>query len=155
MDKSSYQLIYLTQVSVQLLMQVFLFLVQDLLHKLKLELAQFAELEAFAQFASDLDKATQNQLARGQRLRELLKQSQSAPLAVEEQVATIFTGVNGFLDVLEVSQVKTFLVELREYITTNKPKFGEIIRSTKTFTDEAQTILISAIQEHTEIFLSR
>jgi F-type H+-transporting ATPase subunit alpha len=123
--------------------------------KLKLELAQFAELEAFAQFASDLDKATQNQLARGQRLRELLKQAQSAPLSVEEQVATIFTGVNGFLDVLEVSQVKSFLIELREYILTNKPKFIEIVRSTKTFTDEAQTILKEAIQEHTEIFLSR
>jgi F-type H+/Na+-transporting ATPase subunit alpha len=123
--------------------------------KLKLELAQFAELEAFAQFASDLDKATQNQLARGQRLRELLKQAQSAPLSVEEQVATIFTGVNGFLDVLEVSQVKPFLIELREYITTNKPQFLEIVRSTKTFTDEAQAILKAAIQEHTEIFLSR
>lgn len=123
--------------------------------KLKLELAQFAELEAFAQFASDLDKATQNQLARGQRLRELLKQAQSAPLSVEQQVATIYTGVNGFLDVLEVAQVKTFLVELREYIVTNKPQFGEIIRSTKTFTDEAQNILKLAIQEYTEIFLSR
>ncbi|MCO5556923.1 hypothetical protein L7F22_010478 [Adiantum nelumboides] len=63
--------------------------------KLKLELAQSAELEAFAHFASDLDKTTQSQLARGQRLRELLKQSQSAPLSVEEQVATIYTGVNG------------------------------------------------------------
>jgi F-type H+-transporting ATPase subunit alpha len=123
--------------------------------KLKLELAQFAELEAFAQFASDLDKATQNQLARGQRLRELLKQAQSAPLSVEEQVATIFTGVNGFLDVLEVSQVKPFLIGLREYISTNKPQFLEIVRSTKTFTDEAQAILKAAIQEHTEIFLSR
>jgi F-type H+-transporting ATPase subunit alpha len=123
--------------------------------KLKLDLAQFAELEAFAQFASDLDKATQNQLARGQRLRELLKQAQSAPLSVEEQVATIFTGVNGFLDVLEVSQVKTFLVQLREYLINNKPQFFEIIRSTKTFTDEAQDILQLAIQEHTQIFLSR
>ncbi|KAL2224949.1 UNVERIFIED_CONTAM: ATP synthase subunit alpha, chloroplastic [Sesamum indicum] len=72
--------------------------------KLKLELAQFAELEAFAQFASDLDKATQNQLARGQRLRELLKQSQSAPLAVEEQIMTIYTGTNGYLDSLEIGQ---------------------------------------------------
>jgi F-type H+/Na+-transporting ATPase subunit alpha len=123
--------------------------------KLKLELAQFAELEAFAQFASDLDKATQNQLARGQRLRELLKQAQSAPLSVEEQVATIFTGVNGFLDVLEVSQVKPFLIGLREYIVSNKPQFLEIVRSTKAFTDEAQAILKAAIQEHTEIFLSR
>lgn len=66
--------------------------------KLKLELAQFAELEAFSQFASDLDQATQNQLARGARLRELLKQSQSSPLVVSDQVATIYTGINGYLD---------------------------------------------------------
>nr|AXZ97064.1 ATP synthase CF1 alpha chain [Callistopteris apiifolia] len=121
--------------------------------RLKLELAQFAELEAFAQFASDLDKATQNQLARGQRLRELLKQSQSSPLAVEEQVASIYTGVNGFLDVLEVEQVKRFLVQSREYLITNKPQFGEIIRSTKMFTEQAETLLKEAIKEHTELFL--
>ena len=121
--------------------------------KLKLELAQFAELEAFSQFASDLDKATQNQLARGQRLRELLKQSQAAPLSVEEQVATIYTGVNGYLDVIEVSQVRRFLTELRQYIVTNKPQFIEIIREKKTLTDEAQVILKEAIQEHTEAFL--
>lgn len=121
--------------------------------KLKLELAQFAELEAFAQFASDLDKATQNQLARGQRLRELLKQSQSSPLAVEEQVATIYTGVNGYLDLLEVDQVKKFLVQLREYLMTNKPQFAEIVRSTKIFTEQAENILKEAIKEHTELFL--
>nr|YP_009032809.1 ATP synthase CF1 alpha subunit [Osmundastrum cinnamomeum]AHA59542.1 ATP synthase CF1 alpha subunit [Osmundastrum cinnamomeum] len=121
--------------------------------KSKLELAQFAELEAFAQFASDLDKATQNQLARGQRLRELLKQSQSAPLAVEEQVATIYTGVNGYSDILDVEQVKRFLVQLREYITTNKPQFGEIIRSTKMFTEQAENIPKEAIKEHTELSL--
>lgn len=121
--------------------------------KLKLELAQFAELEAFAQFASDLDKATQNQLARGQRLRELLKQSQSAPLSVEEQVATIYTGVNGYLDVLETGQVKKFLVQLREYLTTNKPQFIEIIRSTKVFTEQAENILKETIKEYIELFL--
>lgn len=120
--------------------------------KLKLELAQFAELEAFSQFASDLDKTTQNQLARGQRLRELLKQSQSAPLSVEEQVATIYTGLNGYLDKIEVAKVRKFLSQLREYITNNKPKFLEIIQSTKTLTDEAETLLIEAIKEHTEIF---
>ena len=123
--------------------------------KLKLELAQFAELEAFAQFASDLDKATQNQLARGQRLRELLKQAQSSPLAVEDQVATIFTGVNGFLDNIAVSKVKSFLIGLREYLFNNHPKFGEIIRSTKTFNDEAQSILKLAIQEYRDIFGAR
>jgi F-type H+-transporting ATPase subunit alpha len=121
--------------------------------KLKLELAQFAELEAFSQFASDLDKATQNQLARGQRLRELLKQSQAAPLSVEEQVATIYTGVNGYLDVIEVPQVRRFLIELRQYIVTNKPKFLEIIREKKALTDEALALLKGAIQEHTEAFL--
>nr|YP_010211677.1 ATP synthase CF1 subunit alpha [Leptochilus decurrens]UBI43128.1 ATP synthase CF1 subunit alpha [Leptochilus decurrens] len=120
--------------------------------KLKLELAQFAELEAFAQFASDLDKTTQNQLARGQRLRELLKQSQSAPLSVEEQVATIYTGVNGYLDVPDVEQVKRFLVQLREYVVTNKPEFGEITRSTKVFTEQAEALLKEAIRESTEIF---
>lgn len=92
--------------------------------KLKLELAQFAELEAFAQFASDLDKATQDQLARGQRLRELLKQSQSAPLKVEEQIATISTGTNGYLDILDISQVIKLIVRLREYLIKNKPQFG-------------------------------
>nr|YP_010702056.1 ATP synthase CF1 alpha subunit [Asplenium incisum]WCL38342.1 ATP synthase CF1 alpha subunit [Asplenium incisum] len=121
--------------------------------KLKLELAQFAELEAFAQFASDLDKTTQNQLARGQRLRELLKQSQSAPLSVEEQVATTYTGVNGYLDVPEVEQVKRFLIQLREYVITNKPKFGEITRSTKVSTEQAETLLKEAIEDSTEIFL--
>ena len=121
--------------------------------KLKLELAQFAELEAFAQFASDLDKATQDQLARGQRLRELLKQSQSAPLKVEEQIATIYTGANGYLDPLEIGQVKKFLSQLRSYLKNNKPKFQEIISSTKTFTEEVEFLLKEAIQEQIELFL--
>nr|YP_009113671.1 ATP synthase CF1 alpha chain [Ceratozamia hildae]AFM54192.1 AtpA [Ceratozamia hildae]AFR13849.1 ATP synthase CF1 alpha chain [Ceratozamia hildae]BAR93446.1 ATP synthase CF1 alpha chain [Ceratozamia hildae] len=123
--------------------------------KLKLELAQFAELEAFAQFASDLDRATQNQLARGQRLRELLKQSQSAPLTVEEQIATIYAGANGYLDILEIVQVRKFLVQLREYLINNKPQFGEIIRSTRAFTEQAEALLKEAIQEHIELFLLR
>jgi len=121
--------------------------------KLKLELAQFAELEAFSQFASDLDKATQNQLARGKRLRELLKQAQASPLPVEEQVATIYTGLNGFLDSLEVQDVRKFLIQFREYLRNTKPKFIEIISSTKKFTDEAQSILVEALQEYKEIFV--
>ncbi|KAL6312174.1 hypothetical protein AAG906_021983 [Vitis piasezkii] len=121
--------------------------------KSKLELAQFAELEAFAQFSSDLDKATQNQLARGQRLRELLKQSQAAPLTVEEQIMTIYTGTNGYLDSLEIGQVRKFLAELRNYLKTNKPQFQEIISSTKTFTEEAETLLKETIQEQMERFL--
>ncbi|KAM3379293.1 hypothetical protein P3S68_011707 [Capsicum galapagoense] len=94
--------------------------------KLKLELAQFAELEIFAQFTSDLDKATQNQLGRGQRLRELLKQSQSAPLMVAEQIMTIYVETNDYLNSLDVEQVRKFPVELRTYLKTNKPQFQEI-----------------------------
>nr|YP_007890228.1 ATP synthase CF1 subunit alpha [Cephalotaxus oliveri]AFZ65593.1 ATP synthase CF1 subunit alpha [Cephalotaxus oliveri]UPV71004.1 ATP synthase CF1 alpha subunit [Cephalotaxus oliveri]UPV71086.1 ATP synthase CF1 alpha subunit [Cephalotaxus oliveri]UPV71168.1 ATP synthase CF1 alpha subunit [Cephalotaxus oliveri] len=123
--------------------------------KLKLELAQLAELEAFSQFASDLDKATQDQLARGQRLRQLLKQSQSDPLTVEEQIAMIYTGTNGYLDVLEIVQVKKFIFELRKSLLKNKPQFGEIIRSTGTFTEQAETLLKEAIQENTELFVLR
>jgi F-type H+/Na+-transporting ATPase subunit alpha len=122
--------------------------------KLKLELAQFAELEAFSQFASDLDQATQDQLARGQRLRELLKQPQASPLSVEDQVASIYTGTNGYLDKIRVDQVRSFLVGLRQYLSTNKPQYGEILRSTNTLNDEAQTILKQAIQEYTEEFLA-
>ena len=119
---------------------------------LKLELAQFAELEAFSQFASDLDQATQNQLARGVRLRELLKQSQAAPLKVEEQVATIYTGIRGHLDKLAVNRVRDFLIGLREYISTSKPKIYEIIRTTKAFTPDAENLLKEAIAEYTQIF---
>jgi F-type H+-transporting ATPase subunit alpha len=122
--------------------------------KLKLELAQFAELEAFSQFASDLDQATQNQLARGQRLRELLKQPQSSPLSVEDQVSSIYAGTNGYLDKLPVDSVRAFLVGLRQYLATNKPKYGEILRDTAALNSEAETLLKEAIQEYTEQFLA-
>jgi F-type H+-transporting ATPase subunit alpha len=85
--------------------------------KLKLELAQFAEL-AFSQFASDLDKATLAQLARGQRLRELLKQPVNTPKSVEEQVALIYAGTNGYLDQLPVNLVNPFATALQEYLAT-------------------------------------
>ena len=120
--------------------------------KLKLELAQFAELEAFSQFASDLDQATQNQLARGQRLRELLKQPQASPLSVEDQVATIYAGTNGHLDKVKVESVRAFLVGLREFLATRKPKYGEIVRTTNTFTQEAESELKNAIKEFSEEF---
>lgn len=109
--------------------------------KLKLELAQFAELEAFSQFASDLDQATQKQLARGQRLREILKQPQSSPLSLEDQVTTIYAGTNGYLDNLPVNEVRSFLVELRQYLSTNKSKYGELIRETNTLNEEAEALL--------------
>jgi len=115
--------------------------------KLKLELAQFDELEAFSQFASDLDKATQNQLARGQRLRETLKQAQNSPYPVEEQVAIIFTGINGFLDSLQVSEVQEFVKQLINYLRTSKPEFAQEVKNTKQFTSTAEEILRAAIDK--------
>nr|YP_010938250.1 ATP synthase CF1 subunit alpha [Meringosphaera mediterranea]WLD05763.1 ATP synthase CF1 subunit alpha [Meringosphaera mediterranea] len=113
--------------------------------KLKLELAQFAELEAFSQFASDLDKATQNQLARGQRLRELLKQPQGSPLSVAEQVAVIYAGINGLVDEVEVSKVKEFSSKLISYLGTSKPEYGEGIATSKKFDETAEEIVKAAI----------
>ncbi len=121
--------------------------------KLKLELAQFAELEAFAQFASDLDQATQNQLAKGQRLRQLLKQSQYNPLSVPEQVAIVYAGLNDYLADIEVEKVSEFAQGLRDYIKTSKPKFIEIITTDKKLTDEAETLLKEAIAEYKQTFL--
>jgi F-type H+-transporting ATPase subunit alpha len=99
--------------------------------KLKLELAQFAELEAFSQFASDLDKATLAQLARGQRLRELLKQPVNTPKSVEEQVALIYAGTNGYLDQLPVNLVNPFATALQEYLATKDTKFIAAVKESK------------------------
>nr|YP_009398443.1 ATP synthase CF1 subunit alpha [Lophocladia kuetzingii]ARW67629.1 ATP synthase CF1 subunit alpha [Lophocladia kuetzingii] len=120
--------------------------------KLKLELAQFAELEAFSQFASDLDKATQNQLARGQRLREILKQPQNSPFLVHDQVAMIYAGVNGYLDDIELSKVNDFISALREDLNNSKPEFSESIKSSKKLTPESEELLKQAIQDVQQIF---
>jgi F-type H+-transporting ATPase subunit alpha len=121
--------------------------------KLKLELAQFDDLQAFAQFASDLDKATQDQLSRGQRLREILKQPQYSPLAVYEQVALVYAGLNGYLDDIAVEKITTFTRGLREYLKTSKPQFGEIVRKEKQLTDEAESLLKESLAEYKQTFL--
>merc|ERR1712087_1062093 len=113
--------------------------------KLKLELAQFAELEAFSQFASDLDAATQAQLARGVRLRELLKQPQAAPLEVADQVAMIYAGINGLLDPIPVENVRPFLASLLNYLAEKKPQYAQIVGSTNQFTEEAEASLKEVI----------
>jgi F-type H+/Na+-transporting ATPase subunit alpha len=113
--------------------------------KLKLELAQFAELEAFSQFASDLDKATLAQLARGVRLRELLKQPASTPKIVEEQVAVIYAGTNGYLDDLEVNQVVPFCEALKEYILVKDTTLVDSIKTSKKLGPEDETLLIEII----------
>jgi F-type H+-transporting ATPase subunit alpha len=120
--------------------------------KLKLELAQFVELEAFSQFASDLDAATQRQLARGQRLRELLKQPQNSPLATEDQVAYIYAGTNGYLDELPVKQVRPFLNGLRDYLKSRRPQYTQIIRETNTLTKEAEDLLKDALKAYQREF---
>mgnify|MGYP002629590318 CR=1 FL=1 len=114
--------------------------------KLKLELAQFAELEAFSQFASDLDPATQAELARGQRLREMLKQAQSSPISVEEQVAIIYAGINGHFDSLLVSEVKDFAEKLRSYIRNSVPQFISSIQSEKKLSAENEELLKKTIK---------
>ncbi|MFN7229143.1 MAG: F0F1 ATP synthase subunit alpha [Synechococcaceae cyanobacterium] len=114
---------------------------------LKLELAQFDELAAFSQFASDLDAATQAQLARGKRLRELLKQSQFSPLNLAEQVAVVYAGVKGLIDDVPVDQVTQFARELREYLKTSKPEFVTKVMTEKVLSDESEAVLKDAIKE--------
>jgi len=113
--------------------------------KLKLELAQFAELEAFSQFSSDLDKATLQQLARGQRLRELLKQPQNSPKSVEQQVALIYAGTNGYLDKYPVPVVTKFVSLLQDYLINKETEFVSLIKESKKLTPEAETILKNII----------
>ncbi len=97
---------------------------------LKLDLAQFRELEAFATFGSELDRVSQAQLDRGYRLTELLKQPQNAPVPVEEQVLVIYAGTKGWADTVPVSEVRRFSVELVEYFRANHPAVLETVRST-------------------------
>jgi len=115
--------------------------------KLKLELAQFAELEAFSQFASDLDAATQAELARGARLREMLKQKQNSPIPVEEQVAIIYAGINGYLDDVPVTDVKEFVEKLRGYLRNNVPEFISGVKSEKKLSPENEEVLKKAIAD--------
>jgi len=122
--------------------------------KIKLELAQYDDLVAFAQFASDLDKTTQNQLARGQRLRELLKQPQYSPLIVSDQVAIIYTAINGYLDDIPVAKVTDFNKGLRNYLATSKPKYAELVKAEKKIGEEAEGILKEAIAEFKKTFLT-
>jgi len=113
--------------------------------KLKLELAQFAELEAFSQFASDLDQATQNELARGQRLREMLKQPQNDPIPVEQQVAVIYAGINGYLDDVPVEDVKAFTAKLRSYLKTSVPQFLTDVKTSQKLSPESEELLKTAL----------
>jgi len=113
--------------------------------KLRLDLAQYRELAAFAQFGSDLDKATLQQLARGQRMVELLKQGQYAPLTVEKQVAIIFAGSQGLLDDLPVDQVRPFEEFLYPYLERKNAQLLPEIANKKELTDEFREALTKAL----------
>jgi F-type H+/Na+-transporting ATPase subunit alpha len=121
---------------------------------LKLELAQYRELAAFAQFGSDLDKATQALLGRGQRLVEILKQGQYSPLPFEKQIAIIFAGTNGFLDGLPVEQIRAFEDELYRYLDTMNPAVLKAIAEKKTIDDRLKADLNKTLTEFKQRFVA-
>ena len=121
---------------------------------LRLDLAQYRELAAFAQFASDLDKATKAQLDRGQRLTELLKQGQYCPLPVEKQVMAIYLGTKGYLDDVAVKDVTRCEKEFLEFMDANHPEIGADIKATKKISDENEEALKNAIAEFKETFVA-
>ena len=119
---------------------------------IKLELAQYREMAAFAQFASDLDQSTQNLLARGARLTELLKQPQYTPLPIEEQVVTIFAGVNGYTDAIEVNQVTQFEARLLDEIRSKGQDILKAIRTEKELSEETQAKLTKFMDDFTKTY---
>lgn len=121
--------------------------------KLRLELAQFRELAAFAQFSSDLDKETRDKIERGKRLTEVLKQTQYSPLSMESQVVIIFATINGFLDDIAVEKVKAFEKELLEFIEEKNKSISEKIASEKQISEETDKNLKNAIEEFKKKFI--
>jgi F-type H+-transporting ATPase subunit alpha len=114
---------------------------------IKLELAQYREMAAFAQFGSDLDAATQRLLARGARLTELLKQPQYQPMPIEEQVASIFAGTQGFLDSIDAKDVVRYEAAMLSFLRSDKPEILKAIRDTKALDDDTAKALKDALTE--------
>ena len=115
--------------------------------RMRLDLAQYRELAAFAQFGSDLDRSTRQTLERGQRLSEVLKQPQYRPMSVEQQVSIIFAVVNGYLDDVPVPQVQEFERQFHEYMSAVHPQLGQAIVNDKRITEETEAALRAAIDE--------
>ena len=119
---------------------------------LRLELAQFREMAAFAQFASDLDAATRQQLSRGERLVEVLKQDQYVPWPVEEQVVVIFAGTHGYLDPLPTDSIGRYQTELLSWIKSERPSIlGDIVSKGK-LDDTLESQLEDALKAFAEVF---
>ena len=121
---------------------------------LKLDLAQYRELAAFSQFGSDLDKVTQNQLNRGVRLTEMLKQPQFSPLPTEKQVVMIFAGTNGYLDDLKVEDIRGFEEGLYKYLDSGQSQLLKDIIEKKTLDDDLKNRIKAALKEYKENYLS-
>lgn len=119
---------------------------------LKLDLAQYRELEAFAKFGSDLDKSTLRTLGKGARLVELLKQGQYAPSPVEKQVLSVFIGTNNYFESIEIKDVKRFEKEFQEYVELKYPQILENIRQTKEMKDDTIQLVKKAVEEFIEKF---
>jgi F-type H+-transporting ATPase subunit alpha len=120
--------------------------------KMRLDLAQFRELEAFAQFASDLDASTQALLARGSRLTELLKQPQYHPLPVEEQVVAIFAGVRGYLDKIDVGRIGAFESQFVNELKAKEPAVMEAIRRDGELKPDTEKKLTEFLDNFTKTF---
>ncbi|ACA60626.1 F0F1 ATP synthase subunit alpha [Candidatus Desulforudis audaxviator] len=123
--------------------------------QLRLDLAQYRELAAFAQFGSDLDRATRARLTRGERMVELLKQGQYNPMPLEEQVMSIYTGVRGYLDSLPADKVRDFEIEFLKYMRTEKPEIGEDIKVNQKITPENESKLKAAVEEFKQMFVTQ
>lgn len=119
---------------------------------IKLELAQYREMAAFAQFGSDLDAATQKLLNRGARLTELLKQAQFSPLPFEEQTLSIFAGTNGYLDALPVDRVTEYEAAMLSFMRSEHADVLALIRDTKDFGDDAKAKTVAALDQFAKQF---
>ena len=119
---------------------------------LKLDLAQFRELEAFSAFASDLDKQTQAQLSRGEKLVEILKQPQYTPYKVENQIALIYAATNGYTDGIETSQLKAYETQFSDFLSQKHPKVLDLITEKKALKDDVKDALKVALEEFNAVF---
>jgi len=115
---------------------------------IKLELAQYREMAAFAQFGSDLDASTQQLLNRGSKLTELLKQDQYSPMTVAEQVISVFTGVKGYLDDVELPKIKAFEKDIIEKIKSEKPDVLETVQSSGKLDETSETAIKQVIEDY-------
>ncbi len=119
---------------------------------LRLDLAQYREMAAFAQFASDLDKATQNQLARGERLVEVLKQGQYVPMDVLLQVVSIWAATNGYVDDLPVSAIQRWEKELHSYVQAKRKKLLAALGEKKKIDEDIEKSLHKALKKFSDTF---